>query len=494
MPPDGGVTHLGRGRIAKRCDPEVARQPRARVASRRVRAPRQRATDPRVDREHAETGGGGDGFHLEGAAIEHQRVTAFPEQAGELIHRTARHARRGLLRLAARGGEFGGLERPARGAAERQGERDLERRARRQARAEGHVRGDVRGHPSRRASPRSQQRGEGRDERRPRSATVGRVARSDRDLATGVGVGAHPDPLVAGGCEAHAARQRDRGREHQAVVVVGVVAHQVHTAGRRRRPGLPVGPVGGHGAVLSLRRMPETRLTQTMPGNVRSTLNRWEGGGTMDATPMPRPAILAVSHLSWDLVFQRPQHLMTRAAQDRTVLYVEEARYDAETPGWEQRTTPQGVTVCVPRLPPDMAPDRRDALLAAMVEALVAQHDLEPFVLWFETPMSVAHTAGLQPVATVYDCMDELSAFDHAPPELRANERALLARADVVFTGGLALYEHKRHEHPAVHPFPSGVDVAHFARARDGLAEPSDQRSILGPKIGFFGVVDERMD
>ena len=214
----------------------------------------------------------------------------------------------------------------------------------------------------------------------------------------------------------------------------------------------------------------------------------------MDATPMPRPAILAVSHLSWDLVFQRPQHLMTRAAQDRTVLYVEEARYDAETPGWEQRTTPQGVTVCVPHLPPDMAPDRRDALLAAMVEALVAQHDLEPFVLWFETPMSVAHTAGLQPVATVYDCMDELSAFDHAPPELRANERALLARADVVFTGGLALYEHKRHEHPAVHPFPSGVDVAHFARARDGLAEPSDQRSIPGPKIGFFGVVDERMD
>jgi len=214
----------------------------------------------------------------------------------------------------------------------------------------------------------------------------------------------------------------------------------------------------------------------------------------MDATRMPRPAILAVSHLSWDLVFQRPQHLMTRAAQDRTVLYIEEARYDAQTPGWEQRTTPQGVTVCVPHLPPDMAPDRRDAVLAAMVEKLVAEHDLEPFVLWFETPMSVAHTAGLQPVATIYDCMDELSAFDHAPPELRANERALLARADLVFTGGLALYEHKRREHPVVYPFPSGVDVAHFARARRGLAEPSDQRSIPGPKIGFFGVVDERMD
>jgi len=214
----------------------------------------------------------------------------------------------------------------------------------------------------------------------------------------------------------------------------------------------------------------------------------------MATTPAAPPAIVAVSHLSWDLVFQRPQHLMTHAAHDRTVLYIEEARYDAEIPRWEQRRTPEGVTVCLPHLPPDMAPDRRDAVLAAMVETLVAQHELDPYVLWFETPMSVAHTENLHPVATVYDCMDELSAFDHAPAELRANERALLARADLVFTGGLALYEHKRSDHPSVHAFPSSVDVSHFARARGDVAEPPDQRSIRGPKIGFFGVVDERMD
>lgn len=214
----------------------------------------------------------------------------------------------------------------------------------------------------------------------------------------------------------------------------------------------------------------------------------------MQTRTTPPPAILAVSHLSWDLVFQRPQHLMTCAARDRTVLYVEEARFDAEVSEWEQRTTPQGVTVCVPHMPPGMAPDRRDAVLAAMIDSLVARHDLDPFVLWFQTPMSVVHTAQLQPVATIYDCMDELSAFDQAPPELRANERALLARADLVFTGGLALYEQKRSEHPAVHAFPSSVDVAHFARARGDVDEPADQRAIPGPKVGFFGVVDERMD
>jgi glycosyltransferase involved in cell wall biosynthesis len=208
----------------------------------------------------------------------------------------------------------------------------------------------------------------------------------------------------------------------------------------------------------------------------------------------PPPAILAVSHLPWDLVFQRPQHLMTLAARDRTVLYVEEARYDAEKPAWEERATPQGVTVCIPHMPPDMAVPRRDAMLAAMMDTLVARHDLEPFVLWFQTPMSVVHTEQLTPVATVYDCMDELSAFAGAPPQLRANERALLARTDLVFTGGRALYEHKRREHPSVHAFPSSVDVAHFSSARRDVTEPADQRAIPGPKIGFYGVVDERMD
>ncbi len=214
----------------------------------------------------------------------------------------------------------------------------------------------------------------------------------------------------------------------------------------------------------------------------------------MGTQSTPPPAILAVSHLQWDLVFQRPHHLLTRAAHDRTVLYVEEPRYDAATSAWERRPTPQGVMVCIPHMPSGMSAERRDAVLSAMMDSLVEQHDLDPFVLWFETPMSVVHTQHLHPVATVYDCMDELSAFAGAPPELRANERALLARADLVFTGGRALYEHKRRAHPSVHAFPSSVDVAHFARARDSVAEPLDQQQIPGPKIGFFGVVDERMD
>ena len=108
--------------------------------------------------------------------------------------------------------------------------------------------------------------------------------------------------------------------------------------------------------------------------------------------------------------------------------------------------------------------------------------------------MALDFTAHLRPIATVYDCMDELSAFAGAPPGLRDKERALLMRADLVLTGGRSLYEAKRSLHVNVHECPSSVDVAHFARARAPLPEPSDQHDIPHPRIGFFGVLDERLD
>jgi glycosyltransferase involved in cell wall biosynthesis len=96
--------------------------------------------------------------------------------------------------------------------------------------------------------------------------------------------------------------------------------------------------------------------------------------------------------------------------------------------------------------------------------------------------------------AVVYDCMDELSTFLGAPPELLHLESELLSRADLVFTGGQSLYEAKKDRHPSVHAFPSSVDAAHFATAKNGSPEPADQASIPSPRIGFFGVVDERLD
>jgi UDP-galactopyranose mutase len=108
--------------------------------------------------------------------------------------------------------------------------------------------------------------------------------------------------------------------------------------------------------------------------------------------------------------------------------------------------------------------------------------------------MAMGFTNHLSPRAVVYDCMDELSAFAGAPASMREREQELLARADVVFTGGQTLFESKRHSHPNVHAFPSSVDVAHFARARAAQPDRDDQARIPHPRLGFFGVVDERMD
>ncbi|MDP8922487.1 MAG: glycosyltransferase, partial [Chloroflexota bacterium] len=98
------------------------------------------------------------------------------------------------------------------------------------------------------------------------------------------------------------------------------------------------------------------------------------------------------------------------------------------------------------------------------------------------------------PRVTVYDCMDELSAFRFAPPLLREREARLFERADLVFTGGHSLYEAKRRRHPSVYPFPSSVDVAHFRRARSAQPDPADQASVQHPRLGFYGVIDERLD
>jgi len=106
----------------------------------------------------------------------------------------------------------------------------------------------------------------------------------------------------------------------------------------------------------------------------------------------------------------------------------------------------------------------------------------------------LAFSRHLEAICTVYDCMDELANFKFAPSELTKLERELMAAADVVFTGGYSLWEAKRERHPNIHPFPSSVDRAHFAKARSLRETPGDQAAISWPRLGFYGVVDERMD
>jgi UDP-galactopyranose mutase len=204
--------------------------------------------------------------------------------------------------------------------------------------------------------------------------------------------------------------------------------------------------------------------------------------------------LVCLSHLRWDFVYQRPQQLLSRCARDRRVLYVEEPVLDADAPRLDVTPRGPGVSVAVAHLPAGLREQEVDRLQGELVSAALPRVGIDRYVAWYYTPMALGFTRQLRPLATVYDCMDELTGFVGAPPQLREREAELFRRADLVFTGGRSLYAAKRHQHRRVHLFPSSVDRAHFERARRPIPEPSDQAGLARPRIGYCGVIDERMD
>jgi UDP-galactopyranose mutase len=210
----------------------------------------------------------------------------------------------------------------------------------------------------------------------------------------------------------------------------------------------------------------------------------------MEYTP-----IVVFSHLRWNSVFQRPHHIMTRLAERRDVLFVEEPVTSSAVAGLEVMRVAPRVRVVQPHLPvegPGFGP-RQERILNAQLSRFLEREGYERFVAWLYTPMAVSVAQGLNPTAIVYDCMDELSHFLHAPAGIQAREHELFECADAVFTGGPSLYRAKQRLHPYVHCFPSSVDVKHFASA-GSIPDAREQARLPHPRFGFFGVIDERMD
>ena len=210
--------------------------------------------------------------------------------------------------------------------------------------------------------------------------------------------------------------------------------------------------------------------------------------------------LVCFAHLHWDFVWQRPQHLLSRFAQIGRVFYVEEPFFhdnNAVAPHLEIKGRQHGVKVVVAHLPQHLRHDETaaDQAQTELLTHFFAEQNITHYAFWYYTPMALGKTRSFRPLLTVYDCMDELANFKFAPPELKPREQELFGKADLVFTGGHTLYEAKREQHANAHPFPSSIDKAHFGQARNPqLAEPADQTRIPHPRIGFFGVVDERLD
>jgi UDP-galactopyranose mutase len=205
--------------------------------------------------------------------------------------------------------------------------------------------------------------------------------------------------------------------------------------------------------------------------------------------------LICFSHLRWGFVFQRPQHLMGRFARSSRVYFVEEPSFEDNEARVAISVCPRtGVRVVTPMLPESTGRDHSSALLRDLIRELLAGEAIHDFAVWYYTPMALEFAGDLNPALTVYDCMDELSAFANAPAGMLKNEQMLLKNADLVFTGGPSLFEAKRSKHDRVHLFPSSVDVAHFSRALTINEDPADQKLVPRPRIGYAGVIDERMD
>lgn len=238
----------------------------------------------------------------------------------------------------------------------------------------------------------------------------------------------------------------------------------------------------------------------TSPLDFLKTVASSQDESASSSTNVP---IIVHSHLRWDFVWQRPQQLLSRFAVEHPILFLEEAMEPAAEPMLDISLTREGIVRVVPFLPnaSSLSNDARCALVLLLLESALREHPLlagrfEFPVHWFYSPMTAPCFHGkFSSIGTVYDCMDELANFRFAPADIVERENYLLSNADVVFTGGYELYRSKSARHGNTHFFGCGVDAGHFGRARaDETVIPDEVAALPHPILGFFGVIDERID
>jgi len=205
--------------------------------------------------------------------------------------------------------------------------------------------------------------------------------------------------------------------------------------------------------------------------------------------------LVCFSHLRWDFVYQRPQHLMSRFAKQFRTFFIQEPEFYPGPDTCQVKSTDENVWIITPQL--DNADTDKQSIVSrqkSLLNVLFAQNKIENYIVWYYTPMALKISSHLKPRLVIYDCMDELSAFKFAPAELKIMEAELFSKAHLVFTGGYSLYEAKKNAHHNIYPFPSSIDKAHFLQGRKKLPEPADQQQIPHLRFGFYGVIDERFN
>ena len=205
-------------------------------------------------------------------------------------------------------------------------------------------------------------------------------------------------------------------------------------------------------------------------------------------------SLICFSHLRWRFVYQRPQHLLSRFANVTRVFVLEEPIFDASSDHLAGSQESDNLWVLTPHLRGGLPEEEITSIQKNLLDQFMEEMSIRDYTLWYYSPMALRFSDHLTPSLIVYDCMDELSAFRFAPPQLTMLDTVLMQKADLVFTGGQSLYEARKNRHHAIYPFPSSIDKHHFLSARQYKIEQDDQASIPHPRLGFYGVLDERLN
>jgi UDP-galactopyranose mutase len=213
----------------------------------------------------------------------------------------------------------------------------------------------------------------------------------------------------------------------------------------------------------------------------------------MNDSPLKLTDLVCFSHIRWNFGYQRPQHILTRFAKCFRVFYIEEPVYNANSDRFDITLTTENIVVVVPHLQYEST---RYDVVERQKELLIALFDDEKisnYLLWYYTPAAIPVTEHLTPRLVIYDCITEF-ATQRGRPDLKQFETELLRKADIVFAAGQSLYEVKRKVHAKVYCLANSVDTNHFEHARTIKFDPPDQDGIPHPRIGYYGMIDDRLD
>lgn len=228
------------------------------------------------------------------------------------------------------------------------------------------------------------------------------------------------------------------------------------------------------------------KTPKRLHGNFPSSERHTQSNVIKKQTGASKYDLVVFSHLRWGFVIQRPQHIISRLAVNMKILFVEEPiDYALEDENSVLLTfVHPNITVLQPRV-------KDIAGIGGILRKLTGK---STSMGWFYSAAFISVLEKLEFTTIVYDCMDELSLFNGAYPLIIEQEKTLLSKADIVFTDGKSLYEAKEKIHHNVHCFPSSVEQSHFRKALNGIADPTDMENLGSPIIGYYGVIDERID